>query len=310
MTLPPDGESATVQGALHRHRSRARALFRFKVPTQAGEQVTQNNARDALIEVNDRAREGPLLRRRAALRDASSSAARSKTTRTCRSSILQRTAENKYYRASTSATRDELVGGFPKTREELFAYRGADSRQRRGGVVHARAAADDRRLRQQARRRPADARRPPVVRRRRLGRHAGRRGAAGRARERATPKYFSELFRRGRRAPARRSRSRRSPATRRRRARSGTRCRRCRRVNPIRAGQAGRDGAADRRRQPQAGSDRPRLPALRTRQGDRDADPGLVALADGRRRCRSPTRRTRCSGAGWSAGSSTACPSR
>ena len=55
-------------------------------------------------------------------------------------------------------------------------------------------------------------------------------------------------------------------------------------VNPIRAGQARRDGAADRRRQPQAGADRARLPALRPRQGDRAADPGLVALADGRRR--------------------------
>ena len=37
--------------------------------------------------------------------------------------ILQRTAENKYLARSTSATPDELIGGFPKTREELFAYR-------------------------------------------------------------------------------------------------------------------------------------------------------------------------------------------
>ena len=44
-------------------------LFRFKIPPQDGEQVTQNNARDALIEVHDRQRKGPLLRRRAAVRD-------------------------------------------------------------------------------------------------------------------------------------------------------------------------------------------------------------------------------------------------
>src|SRR5205814_1402534 len=37
--------------------------------------------------------------------------------------ILQRTAENKYYRINPS-NKDELIGGFPKTREELFAYRG------------------------------------------------------------------------------------------------------------------------------------------------------------------------------------------
>src|SRR5205814_3212053 len=35
---------------------------------------------------------------------------------------LLRTAENKYYRRNVS-TPDEVVGGFPKTREELFAYR-------------------------------------------------------------------------------------------------------------------------------------------------------------------------------------------
>ena len=36
--------------------------------------------------------------------------------------ILQRTAENKYLRRDVGSA-DELVGGFPKTREELFAYR-------------------------------------------------------------------------------------------------------------------------------------------------------------------------------------------
>jgi uncharacterized membrane protein len=36
--------------------------------------------------------------------------------------ILQRTAENKFLRLDVG-TKDELVGGFPKTREELFLYR-------------------------------------------------------------------------------------------------------------------------------------------------------------------------------------------
>ena len=36
---------------------------------------------------------------------------------------LQRTAENKYLRLDVDDP-EHLLGGFPKTREELFAYRG------------------------------------------------------------------------------------------------------------------------------------------------------------------------------------------
>ena len=122
-----------------------------------------------------------------------------------------------------------------------------------------------------------------VVRRRRLGRHAGRRSAAGRDRAARTPKYLLRALGRGRRAPARTF-----PVT----QIADDEARVEREVErpaggvdastPVREVEAGRDGAADRRRQPQAGSDRARVPALRARQGDRDADPGLVALADGR----------------------------
>ena len=66
--------------------------------------------------------------------------------------ILQRTAENKYLRLDVGSP-DELVGGFPKTREELFAYRALILGSVEAGVVHARSAAHARRLRQQARRR-------------------------------------------------------------------------------------------------------------------------------------------------------------
>src|SRR5437773_8440409 len=37
-------------------------------------------------------------------------------------SILVRTAENKYWRGDVTSA-DELLNGFPKSREELFAYR-------------------------------------------------------------------------------------------------------------------------------------------------------------------------------------------
>jgi uncharacterized membrane protein len=120
VTLPSDGESATVKVRFTTNEAGAR-LFRFKVPTQDGEQVTQNNARDALIEVNDR-REKILyfegeprfemkFIRRAVEED-----------KNLQVTILLRTAENKFWRGDVSSP-DELIGGFPKTREELFAYR-------------------------------------------------------------------------------------------------------------------------------------------------------------------------------------------
>src|SRR5262249_30866611 len=62
VTLPPDGESATVKVRFTASEAGAR-LFKFKVPTQPGEQVTQNNARDALIQVNDRRQQHLYLER-------------------------------------------------------------------------------------------------------------------------------------------------------------------------------------------------------------------------------------------------------
>jgi uncharacterized membrane protein len=120
VTLPGNGESATVKVRFTASDAGAR-LFRFRVPVQAGEQVTQNNARDALIEVDDRRdkvlyfegepRPEMKFMYRAIKADANLGV-----------TILQRTAENKYYRFTVDSP-DEVVGGFPKTREELFAYR-------------------------------------------------------------------------------------------------------------------------------------------------------------------------------------------
>lgn len=118
--LPADGESATAKVRFTANEAGAR-VFSFKIPTQSGEQVTQNNGRDSLIQVNDRAEkvlyyEGeprPELKflRRAVEDD-----------KNLQVVSLDRTAENKFYRQSVSSA-DELVGGFPKTREELFQYR-------------------------------------------------------------------------------------------------------------------------------------------------------------------------------------------
>src|SRR3954447_1207415 len=120
VTLPSDGESATVKVRFTAAEAGPR-LFRFKVPTQTGEQVTQNNGRDALIQVNDRRErvlyfEGePRFEPKFVLRALEDD-------KNLNVVLLQRTAENKYYRRELSDP-DELIGGFPKTREELFAYR-------------------------------------------------------------------------------------------------------------------------------------------------------------------------------------------
>ena len=121
VTLPPDGESATVKVRFTASEAGART-FKFKVPTQAGEQVTQNNARDALIQVNDRAEkvlyyEGEPRFEYKFLRAGVVGDTNLQVV------SIARTAENKYYRQSVS-NRDEVSGGFPKTREELFQYRG------------------------------------------------------------------------------------------------------------------------------------------------------------------------------------------
>jgi uncharacterized membrane protein len=121
VTLPPDGESATVKVRFTANEAGART-FRFKVPTQAGEQVTQNNARDALIEVNDR-KEKVLYYEGEPRFEYKFLRAGVEGDRNLQVVSLDRTAENKYYRQSVT-TPDELVGGFPKTREELFQYRG------------------------------------------------------------------------------------------------------------------------------------------------------------------------------------------
>ncbi|PYQ91319.1 MAG: hypothetical protein DMG02_07190 [Acidobacteria bacterium] len=118
--LPPDGESATVKVRFTAGEAGAR-LFRFRVPTQDAEQVTQNNAREALIQVNDRVEkvlyyEGEP---RVELKFVRRAVAEDKNLQLV---TLDRTAENKYLRQGVSNS-EELIAGFPKTREELFAYR-------------------------------------------------------------------------------------------------------------------------------------------------------------------------------------------
>jgi uncharacterized membrane protein len=97
-------------------------LFTFRVTPQSDEMVTQNNVREALIVVKDRREkilyfegeprfEVKFIRR--AVGDDEN----------LQVSVLQRTAENKFLRLDVDGPED-LAGGFPKTRAELFKYRG------------------------------------------------------------------------------------------------------------------------------------------------------------------------------------------
>ncbi len=121
VTLPPDGESLTARVRFTANEAGAR-LFRFRVPPQDGEEVTQNNARDALLEVRDR-REKVLYYEGEPRPEAKFILSAVEDDKNIQVVLLQRTAENKYFRRNVT-TPDEVVGGFPKTREELFAYRG------------------------------------------------------------------------------------------------------------------------------------------------------------------------------------------
>jgi uncharacterized membrane protein len=119
--LPSDGSAATARVRFTVSDAGPR-VFRFRIPPQDGELVVENNAREAMIDVRDR-RERILyfegeprfevgFIRRAVHDDPNLSLV-----------VLQRTADNKYMRLGVDGP-DELVAGFPKTREELFAYRG------------------------------------------------------------------------------------------------------------------------------------------------------------------------------------------
>jgi uncharacterized membrane protein len=96
--------------------------LRFRVPAQDGEAVVENNVREVGVEVRER-REKILyfegeprfevkFLRRAVADDPNVQVV-----------VLQRTAENKFLRLEVDGA-DELAGGFPQTREELFRYRG------------------------------------------------------------------------------------------------------------------------------------------------------------------------------------------
>jgi uncharacterized membrane protein len=126
VTLPPDGESKTIKVRFKAGDAGSRA-FRFTIPAQAGEDVTQNNQRDVLVDVYDR-RERILYFEGEPRPEPKFVKAATADDKGIGLILLQRTAvatanaPDKYLRFVDSP--DELQSGFPTTREELFTYRG------------------------------------------------------------------------------------------------------------------------------------------------------------------------------------------
>ena len=121
VVLAGDGEPQTVRLRFTAGEEGPR-LFTFRVSPQPGEMVTQNNIRDSLVVVEDREEkllyfEGEPRFEVKFLRRAVSD------DENLHVSILQRTAENKFMRLDVEGP-DDLVGGFPRTRAELYKYRG------------------------------------------------------------------------------------------------------------------------------------------------------------------------------------------
>ena len=120
VSLPNAGTPASVPVRFTVNEAGPRVL-RFRVSPQAGELVTENNAREALIDVRDRKEkilyfEGEPRHEYKFIRRAIPEGDNLIVT------SLIRTADNKYMRQGVDGP-DELIAAFPKTREELFAYR-------------------------------------------------------------------------------------------------------------------------------------------------------------------------------------------
>lgn len=119
--LPADGEPQTVRMRFTAAEAGPR-LFTFRVAPQPDEMVTQNNSRHSLIVVEDQRKkilyfEGePRWEVKFLLRGVEDDDNLQVT-------LLQRTAENKFFRVNVDGP-DELPGGFPTTRADLFKYSG------------------------------------------------------------------------------------------------------------------------------------------------------------------------------------------
>lgn len=116
-----DGEPTVVRVRFTLENAGPRQI-RLRIPVQEGERVSQNNERGVEVEVREAKEkilyfEGEPRYELKFLRRALSEDENIQVV------VLQRTAEDKFLRLEVDDA-DELSGGFPTTREELFKYRG------------------------------------------------------------------------------------------------------------------------------------------------------------------------------------------
>jgi hypothetical protein len=120
VTLPPDGDATPLEVHATMDHPGPR-LVTFSIPVQPGEQVTQNNAQTALVDV--RASRPKILYVEGALRyEVRFIRAAIAPDSNLQLVVLQRTADNKFLRLNVDGPED-LAGGFPTTRAELFGYK-------------------------------------------------------------------------------------------------------------------------------------------------------------------------------------------
>ena len=121
VTLPRDGEASVVRIRVPASEKGAR-LLRVHVPVQNGETVKENNERSAVVVVSDRREKILYLEGepRFELKFIRQAVEDDKNLQVV---TLLRSAKDKFLRQSVDDSA-ELSTGFPKTREELFAYRG------------------------------------------------------------------------------------------------------------------------------------------------------------------------------------------
>ncbi len=121
VTLPRDGDAAVVRLRVPASEQGAR-LLRIHVPVQSDEMVRENNERAVVVVVSDRREkilylEGEPRFELKFIRQAV------EEDRNLQVVTLLRSAKDKFLRLSVDDS-VELASGFPKTREELFSYRG------------------------------------------------------------------------------------------------------------------------------------------------------------------------------------------
>lgn len=121
VTLPRDGEASVVRIRVPASERGAR-LLRVRIPVQGDEMVKENNDREAVVVVSDRKEKILYLEGepRFELKFIRQAVEDDKNLQVV---TLLRSAKDKFLRLSVDDS-VELASGFPKTREELFAYRG------------------------------------------------------------------------------------------------------------------------------------------------------------------------------------------